>query len=122
MSREIKFRFVLKKENEITFAYYSIDEVLENIGPMFCHLEELGWELIAKDQFTCLLDKNGKEIYEGDILQYSCGGDAQSDPYIVEDIYDFHIQINRDDNYYRIDRSSLKIIGNIHQNPELLNN
>lgn len=50
-------------------------------------------------QFSGLLDKNGKEIYEGDILQYrkfaSCFGDL-TEPFYCE------------------------VIGNIHDNPELL--
>jgi len=69
-------------------------------------------------QFTGLLDKNGKEIYEGDILlnEYVGGGEA----YVVDFTPRwFHHEIE----YGLIDKGmghAFAVIGNIHQNPELL--
>lgn len=76
-------------------------------------------------QFTGLLDKNGKEVYEGDIIFESTDGintgweiryDVSLSQYRAENISD-----ERDDiqlNAVWLDRS--EIIGNIHDNPELI--
>lgn len=84
-------------------------------------------------QFTGLKDKNGQEIYEGDIVD---AGDWWKDNYqanvssIAKVVFEngaFIIEsIDNDDegNYqepaFEIDRSHLKIIGNIYGNTELL--
>lgn len=76
------------------------------------------------EQYTGLTDKDGKEIYEGDIvLDYYDGDDA----FIVEwdkDTASFiltgtdNIASVSFDNFYS--DKDLEVIGNIHENPELL--
>ncbi len=73
------------------------------------------------DQFTGLLDKEGVEIYEGDIV----GGVLYKDysEHIGKILYDFSgYRIVTKEKSMTLDLpEKLTVIGNIHQNPELLN-
>ncbi|MFG5565107.1 YopX family protein [Enterococcus faecalis] len=92
--------------------------------------ESFGWIELKPEhlmQSIGLKDKNGVEIFEGDIVQYR-DGEYSYLGIVKRDFYQFFIDgIEPDDNYDFIDvsntfdgTSSLEIIGNIHENPELL--
>ena len=79
-------------------------------------------------QFTGLLDKNGKEIYEGDIL--SGEDNLDKSPMVVcwddENLQWVVKRVSDKDKFelwYVMEESSVKepeVIGNIYENPELL--
>lgn len=80
-------------------------------------------------QFTGLYDKNGNEIYEGDIVKaafmHHGNPGIEFTAYIIynEHIGSFRIAYNslgggsQDEIYFRY---QVEVIGNIHENPELL--
>ena len=83
----------------------------EDIDGLWCEVipETVG-------QYTGLTDKNGKRIFEGDIVDYISSdviGNPKTGTIIVEDMtdYDTMIYLNHSD--------ELQIIGNIHDNPEI---
>jgi|SRR6187551_2445373 len=89
-------------------------------------------------QFTGLLDKNGKEIYEGDIVTYrylsgfACEDDDYKEqgvlmkPAVVEFNNGKYFPIEQydycDDGFYASRWFDFEVIGNIYQNPELIKN
>jgi uncharacterized phage protein (TIGR01671 family) len=70
-------------------------------------------------QFTGLRDKNGKEIYEGDIFRLCDGDFYETDPVVVE-LADF-----LGGHYWLVnqgrDNPEYEVIGNIHENANLMN-
>lgn len=75
-------------------------------------------------QFTGLHDKNGKEIYEGDIIEIT--DPNTNEKYISTVIwsrkgcYAAKIENNGNITLGYVDKSLIRIIGNIYDNPELI--
>ena len=110
--REIKFRFYTPDKRMIE----DHDGWIENTGinAALGYSNGYGYKIM---QYTGLKDKNGKEIYEGDILKNRFGN------YALE-YYAPEFQLQNFDNYgidgeYPAFEES-EIIGNIHEHPNLL--
>ena len=89
------------------------DEDGEGAGYEYCDVEEVE----TVEQYTGLKDKNGKEIYEGDIL--NADGPIYEVAWFEKDGGWFCFRGN-DSVYTPLYHLKGKVIGNIHENPELL--
>jgi uncharacterized phage protein (TIGR01671 family) len=118
--REILFRGKLKCDGEWVEGYYLKKEenkhyMVDKQEPFYStpYFYEVIPETVG--QYTCLTDKNGKKIFEGDIVTNSCG---------IKETVEFY-----KGRYYPFiafpeyncwDEKECEVIGNIHDNPELL--
>lgn len=109
MSREIKFRsFYNNKKMLYSDSYINL-----------YYFFELNPEQFTLMQFTGLKDKKEKEIYEGDILKTNSGIG-----YMVFDNCGYAIKSTGSeavDYEFSAFYLECEVIGNIHENPELLN-
>ena len=76
-------------------------------------------------QWTGLLDKNGREIYEGDIVRGKYGKNGIVKNYEIRWLIGHFAAVDRnnitgDEHYYPIGLLEGEVIGNIYENPELL--
>lgn len=120
--REIKFRQWMNGH----FHYWGIGISTDGVKCSFvgpCSGGTIRADRTPQEQFTGLTDRNGAEIYEGDIVgdhvgigavKYSGKHGAFRVCYwdgLAKWFYDYCLNGERE---------SVEIIGNIHQNPELL--
>ena len=130
MKRKIKFRVWSNQLSKWITDYVITDYNLSavTINHIFNHTE-LDNEDIIFQQFTGLEDKNGKDIYEGDIIQQLSFEDWGDDD---GDILNRDVQFKTYDTSYGFYESGwyfgaygkiekdCEVIGNIFENPELL--
>ncbi len=124
--REIKFRAWDKKNKQWLWANGALGEHFTT-GNIYA-----GWELNVKPevelmQFTSLKDKNGKEIYEGDVVigldkrDIPCQGWVEWMPHMLT--YVLRDKSCKTEREWLIQlgwSETEEVIGNIYENPDLL--
>lgn len=122
--REIKFRFfahgkMLYDWELLTHKEWGI-QTINNV----LSANTFKMELVKIMQYTGLTDKNGKEIYEGDIVKDLAvlPEDEERDYISVVEFKwgSFLIYDKEKEKYNTVAHSTLEVIGNIYENPELL--
>lgn len=119
--RELKYRVYDKTEKCYSDKAFSIDQ----LGLCYVQDEDGYWEEIDEEryiveQYTGLKDKNGKEIYEGDIVEYDWFI-RNGKSYRVKEKVVFDDMGARVCGYNRIRNcSGVEVIGNIHEDADLL--
>ena len=108
MSREIKFEYGFQSQNGIIKKVYALSQI-PNISQLCDLWNELPIAYVR--EFTGIKDKNGKEIYEGDI---------DSNGYVVKFKYGAFVLEKETSWFYLSDGDCMEIISNIYENPELL--
>lgn len=127
--REIKFRGKDIFDNEWEYGgyieFYSRPQIAYEDSGELCHIEV---DPATVGQFTGLLDKTGKEIYEGDVLQTERFGKDDGQGHNFSGKENFSVVFEH--GAYRIkhgvrklllvDGSYYNVIGNVHDAPELM--
>jgi len=121
MPREIKFRaFTQDQMWSVTDINWTDNSCKIDVGLLNGELESFREWLknIELMQYTGLKDKNGIEIYEGDIIKF-LGYNAltEGNKEYISKVYFKDGEFKNTANYYT---ESREVIGNIYENPELL--
>ncbi len=142
--RRIKFRAwqtnvgdydkITKKFTPKPHYFYGENVIVNGNGQLLSI--ESGWDIqgveestdYVLEQYTGLKDKNGKEIWEGDILRWKhyyeiTGEDIETTAKVYWEEKDASFVVGDwfESLGHLVDEDKVEVIGNIHENPEVLN-
>ncbi len=122
--KEIKFRAWNKEEKCMIKKLYFVYETENGLNSLYNDKDQcLDEDEYVLMQFTGVKGKDGVELYEGDIVK----GALKDEVYIIEffgGCFCYH-RIGKENGWSNFNRESygnFKVIGNIYENPEMLNN
>jgi len=123
--REIKFRAWVKEKKAIfeviliDYVTKKVTYIVERTGHLL-NIRHDKFNDVELMQYTGLKDKNGKEIYEGDIVtlhnsKYKVIFNSKEARFVLrDDEFEMNIPFTNNNN------ERMEIIGNVYENPELL--
>ncbi|MGG1243984.1 YopX family protein [Bacillus cabrialesii] len=145
---KIRYTFRHKGSGNIEMKWYSIGQLEERAAAKLSPVFSDEYELISRDLYTGLMDKYGREIYEGDVVKFAFNDEGENIRFMqivfegsgfkMKEIYR-NYWLKKIDGVLRIKRGILtdhkgtlqelyksneiyttEIIGNIYEDPELL--
>lgn len=138
MNRKIKFRGKRLDNGEWVYGHYA-DYIHPDCGipspSVIYPLPDCGNMIVAVDpstvgQFTGLYDRNGKEIYEGDVVEiisyYTSPREKEMSRTRAVIMFDetlaYFLGKSKSASFTMTCASNMEVVGNIHDNPELICN
>lgn len=125
--REIKFRGISEEGNKWVFGdlFHGVTYIFINVTERFDNYNSIKHVVVKPEtvgQYTGLNDKNGGEIYEGDILEFSMH--ARERGSVIFRDGSFMVVRNSDDcciaDFENENGHFFEILGNIYENTELI--
>ena len=137
MNREIKFRVWDEIHN--VFIPNNLYEIVFQLGSSSFGRMIMDWKNYKQEeyfynpnqrlnQYTGLKDRNGREIYEGDIIKFDLETENINERYT--EVVEYNQKLcsfeplgwarEVGDSYYSVSIDNIEVIGNIYENPDLL--
>ncbi|CAI6293840.1 MULTISPECIES: YopX family protein [Bacillus] len=132
---KIRYTFRHKGSGNIEMKWYSIGQLEERAAAKLSPVFSDEYELISRDLYTGLKDKNGREIYEGDIIVYEIDNGIGVERYCgkvfwsenegeYKTCFGWLIEYVNTVGFDGLSRAAiyndeLEVVGNIYKNPEL---